>query len=423
MELKQRNNLNDILLSLQSKRWSIIIGPRRTGKTSILKLVQKEYSGIKNIFIDIESLDDMTILGNYRMFTNYLRLNGFEKNTRGLILLDEVQHIENISSIIKTLIDNYSKIMVIMSGSSSIGILKNIKQSGAGRKRVFNIPPLEFDEFLNFIGMNKLLKKLKKVKNSNDFELLANEIYNYFYEYQVFGGMPEVALIKSIDEKITELNEITKSYILYDIRQYIKKRINIVNFNKFIRLIALNSGYLFQISKFSQECSIKRREVEELIYVLEAGGVISLLEPFFRNKKKSIVKSKKVMIYDPGIRNALIRDFREMDSRNDVGFVNEILVYNHIKNIRNIDIQFYRTKNGSEIDFIVNTNREIIPIEVKSGSKNSIPKAMIGFIKENDIKKAIVVNRNIYEKKTYFGASVYFIPLPVFLSRAREIIK
>ena len=417
MDLKHRNNINDILLSLQSKRWSIIIGPRRTGKTSILKLIQEEYSGIKNIFIDIESLDDMTILGNYKTFTDYLRLNGFEKNMKGLILLDEVQHIENISSIIKTLIDNYPKIMVIMSGSSSIGILKNIKQSGAGRKRVFNIPPLEFNEFLNFIGMDTLLKKLNKVKNTNDFELLANETYNCFNEYQLFGGMPEVSLIKNIDEKITELNEITKSYILYDIRQYINKRINIVNFNKFIRLAALNSGNLFQISKFSQECNIKRREVEELIYVLEAGGVISLLEPFYRNKKKSIVKSKKIIIYDSGIRNALIRDFREGGLRNDIGFVNEILVYNHIRNISNIDIQFYRTKNGSEIDFIVNTNKDTIPIEVKSGSINKIPKAMISFIKENDIKKAIIVNKNIYEKKTYLGASVYFIPIPINLNK------
>jgi len=411
MERFNRFICEKVIKGLKAKRLVFIIGPRRVGKTTLMKIVFDRFEFNKSLFIDIETLSEFSMFENYKNFIRYMEVNGIKTKDVALIGLDEVQHIKSINPILKSLVDHRENWHIICSGSSSLGILKNVKESLAGRKRIFNLSPLYFKEFLNFLQKDKLIQKIKNIKNQEEWDWIKEEVLALWQLYLVYGGMPEVVLTVDTEEKIDELNDISRSYITMDIYDYLRGEVEITRYNKLMKLIANNSGTLLNISKLSQISGIKRNKVEDAFFLLESSHIIKKLPPFFTNKNKEITKAEKIIFFDTGIRNALIEDFRNMDLRQDKGKLWEIAV---AKNLRDCRIHYYRTKHQTEIDFIIKKDKKIIPVEVKSGDTKKVSRGLKYFMDRYNIEKGYVITRGTWKTEVNKNQKIHFIPAPLF---------
>jgi predicted AAA+ superfamily ATPase len=414
MELYNRIVMKDVIENLKNKRLVFIIGPRRVGKTTLMQMILEKFKVDKRIYIDVETLSEYSMFDNYQNFISYMELNGFNKNDEVLIGIDEVQHISEINLILKSVVDHNKSWYLLCSGSSSLGILKNVKESLAGRKRVVNLKPLFFEEFLKFKEKKTLIEKVKNVENQKDWNWIKDDVLSVWYEYVLYGGMPEVVLQEDREEKIKELKDIVQSYIKMDVYSYLRGEVEILRYNKLIQLIANNSGKLMNISSLSRKSGIKRNKIEDSIFLLDAAEIIKLLPPFFANKNKEITSTEKIIFYDTGIRNSIINDFQNLDNRHDKGFILEIAISN---NIRGWDILFYRTKHQTEIDFILRKHGKLMPIEVKSGNPKVPPRALRFFMDRYDIDTSILITKDDWKTEKFNKHKVHFIPAPIFALR------
>jgi len=411
MEHFNRFICEKVIKGLKTKRLVFIIGPRRVGKTTLMKIVFDKFKFDKSFFVDIETLSEFSMFENYRNFIRYLEINGIKSENVTLIGLDEVQHIKGINGILKSLVDHRKNWYIICSGSSSLGILKNVNESLAGRKRIFDLSPLYFREFLNFLRKNDLIKKVENIKNQKEWNWIKEDILALWELYLVYGGMPEVVLTEKTKEKIDELNDISRSYITMDIYNYLKGEVEITRYNKLIKLIANNSGALVNISELSKMSGIKRSKVENTLFLLDSSHIIKRLPPFFTNKNKEITKAEKIIFFDTGIRNALIEDFREVNLRQDKGRLWKIAV---ARNLRSCKVYYYRTKHQTEIDFVIEGDRGIVPLEIKSGNTKNVPRALKYFMERYDIKEGYVINKGIWKTEANKKYKIHFIPAPLF---------
>ena len=182
------------------------------------------------------------------------------------------------------------------------------------------------------------------------------------------------------------------------------------SFNKLLRLLAAQIGNLVNINELSRESGLPYGDCETYIGLLQKMYVIKLVEPFFTNRRKVIGKMKKVYFCDLGLRNIIYGSFNEMPFRTDNGaiFENEILL-ELWRNRRADDvISFYRTQNGTEVDFVVigSLHKMAVECKYKRFEKPVGMAALNGFCDEEGISHRYVANINAeFENK-----GVRFIP-------------
>ncbi|MCX6272862.1 MAG: DUF4143 domain-containing protein [Bacteroidetes bacterium] len=187
-----------------------------------------------------------------------------------------------------------------------------------------------------------------------------------------------------------------------------------VGFNKLLRLLAAQMGSEVNINELSISTGLPYKKCEEYLYLLEQMYIIKRIEPFLSNKRKEITKMRKVYFFDNGIRNVIYNSFNELDFRLDNGAlfenytVMQILPYMG----RNANLNFYRTRDGLEVDFLMSQAGKIIPIEVKYQSF-SIAKNIRTFSVFETIQsfeEALLVNLDLNRKKgktRYISGSVF----------------
>ncbi len=369
---------------------TILMGARQTGKTSLLK-TQK--TNLPAVMFDGQLPETNLLFSKVTDIIEILKIK-LNEEISGLLIIDEFQMINNISSTLKILVDNYKQLKILCSGSSSLDIVQKVEESLAGRVRMLNIYSLSFSESILFNDAD-LFNEYEKYTIKTSINVVSNEIKNKLDEQLVFGGMPRVNLVKDPKEKIQILNDIYKTYLLRDVKTYVKNK-DSVGFNKLLRLLALQIGSLVNINELSRNAGLSYNRCEEYIYLLEQMYIIKLIEPYATNQRKVIKKMKKVFFLDLGIRNIIIQNFNDSEFRNDNGALFENFVY--LELLKKIDsyasINFYRTRDGVEVDFIVNNMFEKISFEVKYKKlqKPVIYKGLMNFNKLENIKKSYVVN-------------------------------
>jgi predicted AAA+ superfamily ATPase len=244
----------------------------------------------------------------------------------------------------------------------------------------------------------------------------AAEYYNkrYLEDYLIYGGYPKVALIKDKTERIEELQDIYNSYIQKDIKALLKGE-EISAYNNFLKVLASQIGNLVNIHELSNTLKTGRRQILKYLTVLEQTFIIKLLNPFHSNKRTEISKMPKLYLLDSGIINFILGNFGKTEGRQNLGSYVENIVFNEIIKYKPIqyEIYFWRTKLGTEIDFILRGNDELIPIEVKwqNLTRPAIPKSFTSFIDAHkNVKRSVVVTKAISGKIQKEKATVYFIP-------------
>lgn len=156
------------------------------------------------------------------------------------------------------------------------------------------------------------------------------------------------------------------------------------------------------------------RQVRKDIAILDQMFLINVIKPYFTNRGRELRQTNKIYFFDSGIKNAILRDFRALNLRQDKGTLLESFVFNEIKKNLQIsqDIYYWRTREKDEVDFILVQDRTPIAIEVKSKLTNTeIPTGLKQFLKKySECPQAIVLNNSLHQDTVYQGKTIRFIP-------------
>lgn len=373
----------------------VLLGARQVGKTSIMEMFVENKS---NLWLNGQNPEIAQLFEHFSIIERYLKLN-INNQLEGLLVIDEFQFIPDISLILKLITDQYKKIKILCSGSSSLDITNKIEESLAGRLRLVPVYSLNFNEYLKFTASG-IYEKFENCQPEDNINVLFPQIQFVLNEYLVYGGLPKIALAADFQEKQELLNDILQTYLLKDIRQYIRNK-DFVAFNKMLKILAAQIGNMLNINELSNTIKLPYRACEEYIEILQQMFIIHLVKPFTTNKRSEISKMKKIYFCDIGLRNIVYNSFNDINFRADNGQIFENYVYLQlIKYIKSENIFYFRTKDHTEIDFIVTGNDKPFLVEAKFREFQSFKKirAISGFQKNTIIDKAIIINKNLIQQ-------------------------
>lgn len=395
----------------------MIIGPRQAGKTSLLYLLAEHLikEGISHDNLYYFDLEDIDILSYFNSISPTSFASQFDSKAEVFIFIDEVQYLNNPSNLLKIIHDHFPNIKLFVSGSSTLAIKKKFKESLTGRKMVFVLRTLSFDEFLYFRKKTHLMKikgeiDWKKPKELSS--LIIKELSEEFEEFIIFGGYPKVVLEEDRDKKIALLSEIYNSYIKKDIKDLGRVE-NVEAFNRLVNILAFQVGNMVNLEELTNTLRISRKTVEGYMFLLENTFAIHLIKPYFTNKRKELSKMPKVYFEDTGLRNVVVKNFDPLDLRADSGSIFENAVFSML--IKRLDfleeLKFWRTQAGAEVDFVID-RKDILPYEVKFREikKLDIPVSLKNFVNTYRINEAVLVNRNLWNMYKENNKRVYFLP-------------
>ncbi len=325
---------------LSVKQITVLTGMRRTGKTTLVKRLLEEVPEKNKRYLDFERLDYRELFSqkNYENIIAGLRNLGLDPSKKMFLALDEIQLLPQSTSAVKYLYDNYD-IKFILTGSSSYYLKNLFSESLSGRKKIFELMPLDFSEYLVF-------KKL--VSSERNFFSLTFSSFEYeqlksFYEdYVSFGGFPEIVLEENPQIKKDLAQDILSSYVNIDIKLLsdFKNSSDIYNL---IKLLAARTGSRLDYSKLASVSGLSRLTVKAYLDLFEKTYLIHRVKVISKNPDREIVKAKKLYFCDNGILNVL--------ASVGSGAQFENAVYNQLHNKG--DISYYALKTGKEIDFIL----------------------------------------------------------------------
>ena len=338
------------------KEFTILIGPRQIGKSTMLKQMFDDLTlqGETAYFLNLDRkdiLDDLNINPE-----NLFKICPLLPNKKITVFIDEIQYLDDATTFLKLLFDEYSsQLKIVATGSSAFYIDKQFKDSLVGRKKIFQMGTLDFEEFLHFKGRNDLVSEITLLKSKKKTKSIhENLLWAYMDEFMNYGGYPAVVLENNIDDKIELLREIRDSYIKRDLLE--SGVSDETKFYRMLMLLASQSGNMLNVNETSNTLRITNSTVENYLYVLQKCFHITLVKPFFNNLRKELTKMPKVYINDIGLRNILINYFAPIEQRADKGLVLENFCFRVLlERYEQDQIKYWRTADGNEVDFIVET--------------------------------------------------------------------
>ncbi|GHU74343.1 ATPase [Spirochaetia bacterium] len=361
MALNRNGYPDKILNAFKQVSIVVLLGARQVGKTSIMEGFSQDRQVLTLYGQDPETAQ---LFEKLSQLEKYLQVY-LNPQLKGYLLVDEFQYIPGVSTMMKLLTDKHRNLKILCSGSSALDILQQVEESLAGRVRTLEVLSLSFSEYL-FFNDPKLAALYETLDMDTGSSPLTAPIEALLSEYLVYGGLPRAALTADREEKIQILDDIYQTYLLKDIRNYISQG-DIVGFNKMLRLISAQIGNLLNVNEVSLASGLPRRTCEEYLYILEQMGIIKLLEPYFVNRRKAIGKMKKVYFCDLGLRNLIEKNFNDIEYRPDRGALFENFCMLELWRNRGAagELQFYRTSDGAEVDFILNRLSKKTAVECK----------------------------------------------------------
>ncbi|MCK4401914.1 ATP-binding protein [bacterium] len=405
----QRKILDNLKEHLSQKEISLIIGPRQAGKTTVMLLL-KDYldkRGESTLFLSLDFEEDKQFFVSQRSLINKMRLEIGEE--KGYVFIDEIQRKENAGLFLKGLYDLNLPYKFIVSGSGSIELKEKIHESLIGRKRIFQLDTVSFDEFVNFKTNYRYKDKLPDF-----FCIEKDKTKEFLIEYLNFGGYPRLILETELKEKRVIIDDIYHSLLEKDIAFLLKVE-KMEAFSSLIKVLASQIGRLVNHSELSSTLGISIKTLKNYLWYARKTFVIQKITPFFRNIRKEITKSPVVYFYDLGLRNYTLGRFGNLAIPSELGFVFQNFVLNLLRDkLRFIagEIHFWRTKDKAEVDFIINVGEVIVPVEVKfkEFKKAKIESSLRNFILKYEPKQAWVINLSLREKIKFNKTEVQFLP-------------
>ncbi len=381
----------DIRKYLNKREIIAVIGPRQSGKTTLLRHF---YENCKNaIFLDFEDRQTLELFSEDidSFIELYVKKHDY-------VFIDEFQYAKEGGKSLKYIYDN-CKAKIIISGSSASELsIQSIKHL-VGRIFVFTLYPFSFEEYLDY--KNKDLcdiwrkGKLKKP--------IINRILPYFKEFCIYGGYPRVVLSVDKSEKEIVLRNIYNTYFLKEIKEILNLPED-YKLSRLIHALSLQIGNIINYKELSDITGFNYNDLLKHINVIEKTFIIERSLPFHTNKRTELVKSPKVFFVDPGFRNTVIKNFQPIENRSDKGSLYENFVASELLKA-GIELKYWRTKSMAEVDFVIEKNGKVVPLEIKSNLvRPNFSKSFLSFLEKYKPKKSFILSENLFaeKKKTKF---------------------
>lgn len=330
----------------------MLTGMRRVGKTTLYRFIFDSIESKNKAFFDLENPVVQKIFEetDYNNIAANLKEYGITQNQKACIFLDEIQAMPDIVKVVKYLYDHFG-FKFFLTGSSSYYLKNLFPESLAGRKFVFELHPLDFEEFLVFKGIERECFEAFSQKEKRKNFIRCQRLKGPYEEYLNYGGFPQVVLDDDVSRKKMHLADIFKSYFEKDVQSLAKFR-EIQLFRDLLLLLMSRAGAKLDITRIASELCTSRETVYSYLAFLQDTFFITLAYPFTDSADKLASKAKKVYFCDTG----LLNEFSKISE----GALFENAVYNNLRQFKKI--QYYQKASGREIDFVLNGE---IAIEVK----------------------------------------------------------
>lgn len=405
----KRNLIEDLKGHLPFKEISLVSGPRQAGKTTLMLLL-KEYLEAQReptVFLSLDFESHQPFFRSQANLISKIRLEIGDK--QGFVFIDEIQRKENGGLFLKGLYDLNLPYKFIVSGSGSLELKEKIHESLVGRKRIFRLNPVSFEEFVNFRTEYRYEGRL-----TSFFEIEKERTRSLFLEYLNFGGYPRLIVEPEIREKRLIMDDIYHSYLERDVSHLLKVEKSEA-FTSLIRLMASQIGRLVNYSELSSTLGISVKTVKNYLWYAEKTFIIDKVSPYFRNVRKEITKSPVYYFTDLGLRNYALNLFGNLDAPSELGFVFQNFVFSLLKQALLFtpgEIHFWRTKDRAEVDFVMEMGKDLIPVEVKFKDlkRPEISRSLRSFVRRYAPENAWIVNLGFRETVPLDRASVHFLP-------------
>jgi predicted AAA+ superfamily ATPase len=319
-----------------------LTGPRQSGKTTLLRTLFPDYR-----YVSLENPDN-------RQFAE-TDPNGFLREYNSHVIFDEVQRVPHLFSYIQTIVDASGMMgQFILSGSQNFHLMEHITQSLAGRVALFRLLPFDMSEMAS-----------------------ANYLDNDFAKAAIRGFYPAL-FDRDIPSKIFYSNYIA-TYIERDISEVLQVRDSRL-FRKFLSLCAGRAGQLLNLNAMANECGITQPTAKAWLSVLESSYIVFLLQPYYKNFNKRIIKTPKLYFYDTGLLAHLLRiadaDKLRLTEQKGMLFENMIIGEKLKQNYHQYlqqELYFWRDAAGKEVDLLILNDEGLDLYEIKSTQTITTP--------------------------------------------------
>ncbi|MYB89171.1 MAG: ATP-binding protein, partial [Proteobacteria bacterium] len=343
-----------VALNWDVNRSVVLMGPRRVGKTVMLKqLVEYALSGgfpagqLFMVSLDTPLYSGMAL---ERLLQLFEKQSLHDPGSRRVMIFDEIQYLKDWEVHLKALTDRYPDTRFIVSGSAAAALRLKSLESGAGRFTEFFLPPLTFAEFLDFKGIEDDLIMPRPVEQRTRYETRdIHRLNREFIEYLNYGGYPEAVLNEYIQQDVTRYlgRDIIDKVLLRDLPSLYGIH-NVQELNRLFSTIAYHSGQEINLQNLATSSGVGKNTISRYLEYLEAAFLIVRVrrvddsgKTFQRNR------NFKVYLINPSMRCALFSPLHEEDEA--MGFMAETAIFSqwvHSDFMRNI--HYARWKKGRQ---------------------------------------------------------------------------
>ena len=348
--------LRETLVRSASDRPAVLVtGARQTGKTSLLEAAFPEYGYVS---VDLPAVAEEAEESGEQFLSRH----------PAPVIIDEVQYAPRLFRYLKHAVDRQRDLngRYLLTGSQKFSLMEGVTESLAGRIAIVELHSLALRELEAWSG----------TEAGGD----------RFYEWMFQGGYPELHARNLSAARFYA--DYVATYLERDVRQVLNVK-NLRDFDRFLRLCALRTGQLLSMNSMATGVGVSPNTIKSWLSVLEASNVVTLLEPFYENLGKRIVKTPKLYFMDTGLACHLagLRTASDLRASGLVGAMFETQVLGQI--IRwyanrglPAPVYFYRDHQGKEMDFVIPVGERLKLIECKLSETVTYPQRIFDVFSE-----------------------------------------
>jgi len=375
MDNIKRSITDTIVARLNNDQVVALTGARQTGKTTLCETELPERLDLSFTYISFDDPDE-----RLRFLRSAVQI--LENIATPLVVLDEVQKIPQLFDPLKLVVDRDRKKPgsqrkhFVLTGSSQLLMMKNIRETLAGRVALCQMHPFSLFE-LTGGGEPPLLSRIWQgqafsPKDAGRLPLISpnhlRTLRGVRDEHQRWGGYPPVWQRTGETERVNWLKDYRKTYLERDIAD-VGQVANIDTFALAQKLLCSRTANLLSISEVSRDLGVSVNTVKRYLDLLTMSFQCILLPPWHENVSKRLVKSPKLFFPDVGLNRAIVGELSiSSGAAYESWLCAELLKWQSLQP-EETALYFYRTAAGLEVDFLLASERRIIPIEAKSSAR------------------------------------------------------
>jgi len=373
----------------------IILGARQCGKTTLAKMLRSNWQ-----YFDLERSRDFDLVTRDFEF--------FIKEHPDSIIIDEAQRYPALFQELRGVVDRdrKHKNRFLLTGSSSLDLIKNVSETLAGRVGLVELGTFKAYETYD-LELPDFYKILERALNQNTIEVLKGLVPEISHDQliQAFlkGGYPEPVLEK--DDRFYDIwmENYVQTYVQRDIRTLFP-RLDLIKYQRFVSMLSALSGTIINRSQVGRSLDISEKAIRDYLQIAEGSYIWRNIPSYEKSASKSVVKMPQGNFRDSGLSNFIqgVTNRKQLLNYPNVGAAFEAFISEEIiKGIQATDIvnwryYYFRTRNGAEIDMILEGPFGILPIEIKFGSmiQTRHIQTLKNFVYKNDLPIGIVINNS-----------------------------